>query len=376
MNNSKNMTVIQTLPALDAGGVERGTIEIAKALVTRGHRSIVVSAGGRMLEELNSIGSEHITLPIGEKSPMTLKHIPQLRKLLKDSNALILHARSRFPAWISYLAMTGLERNLRPYFITSVHGPYSVNQYSKIMMRGEKIIAVSNFIKNYICENYPDTAPEKIIMIPRGVCTKDFPYGHRPNGIWTSNWNSEYPQTTGKVLITLPARTTRWKGHEEFLELFKLLRSNKDIHGIIVGGPHPGKEAYYRELKEKVLDLGMQHTITFTGHRNDIREIMSISSIVLSLSTKPEAFGRTILESLSLGVPVISYDHGGAREIMRSIFPAGLVPDKNNKIAIEKIRSFIKTPPTVPETNPFTLERMQNETMALYESLAFDSKIK
>jgi len=373
MSSSKKITVIQALPALEAGGVERGTIEIAKALIARGHHSIVVSAGGRMLEELNSIGSEHITLPIGQKSPITLKHIPQLRRLLIDSKALILHARSRFPTWICHLAMIGLEQKLRPHFITSVHGPYSVNKYSKIMLSGDTIIAVSNFIKDYIFENYPDTAPEKIIMIPRGVCTTDFPYGHQPSEAWTTKWHTEFPQTKGKILITLPARTTRWKGHHEFLELFKLLRSNENIHGIIVGGPHPGKEAYYRELMEKAIGLGMQRSITFTGHRNDIREIMSISSIVLSLSTKPEAFGRTVLESLSLGVPVISYDHGGASEIMQSIFPFGLVPVKNNKIVMEKIRSFIKTPPTVPEKNPFTLERMQNETMELYESLAFGS---
>ncbi|MGY8813474.1 MAG: glycosyltransferase [Gammaproteobacteria bacterium] len=367
------MTAIQVLPALDAGGVERGTLEIAKALIARGHQSIVVSAGGRMLEELKSIGSEHITLPIGDKSPMTLKYIPRLLRLLKESNALILHARSRLPAWICYLAMAGLDQKLRPHFITSVHGPYSVNQYSKIMMRGDKIIAVSNFIKDYICENYPDTSSENIITIPRGVSTTDFPYGHRPNDIWTANWFTENPQTRGKTLITLPARITRWKGHKEFLDLIYMLRSNEDIHGIVVGGPHPGKERYYCELKEKVLELRMQSSITFTGHRRDIREIMSISSIVLSLSTKPEAFGRTVLESLSLGVPVIAYDHGGASEIMHSIFPAGLVPDNNNNIVIEKIQSFLKTPPIVPDTNPFTLERMQNETMALYEFLAFGS---
>src|SRR5690242_2595123 len=121
------LTVIQTLPALNTGGVERGTLEVAAELVKRGHRSIVVSAGGELLEELVHNGSEHIALSVGNKSLLTLRHIPLLRRILGESGATIVHARSRLPAWISYLAWKGMDPASRPRFVTSVHGPYSVN---------------------------------------------------------------------------------------------------------------------------------------------------------------------------------------------------------------------------------------------------------
>ena len=369
MSTSDPITVIQTLPALDAGGVERGTLEIAKALVDRGHHSIVVSAGGRMVRELTKTGSEHVTMPIGKKSPFTVGCIYKLRKLLPKNGNTILHSRSRLPAWVSYLAWKGLDPHNRPHFVTSVHGPYSVNRYSKIMTSGEKVIAISNFIKSYITENYPAVDINKIVTIPRGVSTKEFPFGYHASDEWQTRWQIDFPEIQGRYLITLPARLTRWKGHEDFLHLIKLFDKVNNIHGLIVGGPHPGKEHYYHELKEKVHQLGLREKISFTGHRNDMREIMSISGVVLSLSKEPEAFGRTALEALSLGVPVIGYEHGGVGEVLQSIFPAGLVPIGDIDGVARLIAAFIKNKPFVTKQHPYTLKQMQNKTIDLYESL-------
>jgi glycosyltransferase involved in cell wall biosynthesis len=370
MPETDPFTVIQALPELDAGGVERGTLEIARALVERGHHSIVVSAGGQLVADLIKQGSEHITMPIGRKSPLTLRYIFQLRRRLQTDRINILHASSRLPAWVSYLAWKGMDPKTRPHFITSVHGPYSVNRYSKIMLAGEKVIAISNFIKAYINENYPDIDPGKIVTIPRGIAVEDFPRGHRPHEDWMGRWHQEFPQSQGRFLITLPARLTRWKGHEDFFLLFEHLKQENNIHGLIVGGPDPGKQAYFSELKKKVQRLGLQDKISFTGHRHDIREIMSISGVVLSLSKAPEAFGRTALEALALGVPVIAYDHGGIGEVLGAVFPQGLVPVGDIDAAVNLIKSFRLEKPVVPEQNPYTLKRMQSDTIALYESVA------
>ena len=126
MVNPKPLTVVQALPALNSGGVERGTLEIADALVRRGHRSIVISAGGSMVEELVKKGSEHFTMSIGEKSLPTYKFIRQLRSFLRGNKVAILHARSRLPAWICYFAQKGLSPQNRAHFVTTVHGLYSV----------------------------------------------------------------------------------------------------------------------------------------------------------------------------------------------------------------------------------------------------------
>jgi len=372
MSSHEKLTVIQTLPALDAGGVERGTLQIAEALVKHGHRSIVISAGGRLVEELQDIGSEHITLSIGKKSPRSLLHIPVLRKILSESGANILHARSRLPAWISYLAWKGMPIYARPRFITSVHGHYSVNRYSKIMLAGERVIAVSKSIYRYIILNYPHVQTEKIVIIPRGVSNLDFPYEFKPDLGWQKRWHEQFPSLRDRTLITLPGRITRWKGQEDFLEILSRLLTNQrnNVHGLIVGGPHPGKENYYEELQAKAKSMGLQERITFTGHRSDLREIMSISSLVLSLSNDPEAFGRTVLEALSLGTPVIAYAHGGAGEVLQTIFPAGLIPKCDIESAVAQIGRFLDSVVIVPDNNPYTLQRMQDSTLALYEDLA------
>ena len=156
----KKLTVIQTLPALDAGGVERGTLEIARALVAAGHRSIVISNGGRLVKQLEAEGSEHITLPVHKKSLASLWQVTPFRQLLTDIQPDILHARSRVPAWIAWLAWRKLPANTlfqhhRPHFVTTVHGLYSVSPYSAIMTKGERVIAVSNTVQEYILKNYP-----------------------------------------------------------------------------------------------------------------------------------------------------------------------------------------------------------------------------
>jgi glycosyltransferase involved in cell wall biosynthesis len=365
------LNVVQILPALEVGGVERGTLEVASELVKRGHRSIVISGGGRMVNQLLSQGSEHITLPIGKKSLLTLRLVSRLRNILKNENVSVLHARSRLPAWISYLAWKTMEHDTRPAFVTTVHGPYTVNPYSRIMVRGEKVIAISNFIKDYIVSNYPETDINRIIVIPRGVSSDQYPYGYRPSSEWVADWNNQHPSLSGKYIVTLPARVTRWKGHEDFLQILKIaLSENLPVHGLIAGGPHPGKESFLKELASSARNMGLDQHVTFLGHRDDMKEIMAISNVVFSLAREPEAFGRTALEALCLGTPVIAYNHGGAAEVMAAMFPVGAVTPLDINAATRKLKEFINQQPIVTNNNCFTLENMLSKTISVYENLS------
>jgi glycosyltransferase involved in cell wall biosynthesis len=365
------LSVIQTVPALDAGGVERGTIEVAGELVQRGHRAIVISAGGRMVEKLTALGAEHIDLPVGRKSPTTLLFVKKLREIIKASGVNILHARSRLPAWISYLAWRTTDESFRPSFVTSVHGPYSVNRYSKIMMRGERVIAISDFIQHYISDNYSDVDMGKVSVIPRGINPLNFPYRYSPSKKWLQHWHEQQPQLAGSLIITLPARITRWKGQLDFVRIIDELRkANINAHGIIAGGVERKSEAYFDELKSFILSSGVDQHITLTGHRDDLREVMSISNLVLSVSREPEAFGRTSLEALALGIPVIAYDHGGASEVLNRIFSQGLVPALDIDAAVRRAIEFLRSPPQVPDNNPFTLSSMLDSTLNVYQDLA------
>tara|TARA_R110002072_G_scaffold21902_5_gene77199 strand:+ start:27955 stop:29061 length:1107 start_codon:yes stop_codon:yes gene_type:complete len=363
-------SVLQILPELDCGGVERGTIDVAAELVRRGHRSIVVSGQGRLVPQLLTEGSEHFNLNVGKKSIFNaITLIPKLHSLFAEQAIDIIHARSRLPAWLAYLAWKRLDPDKRPIFITTVHGPYSVNRYSKIMTSGERIIAVSEYIKNYIITNYPDVDEKIIDVVHRGISKQDYPYNHTPSDEWLENWKEQYPQLKDKFIITLPGRITRWKGHNDFIDIISKAKNNGiNVHGLIAGGADPKKEKYLQELKSIIAKNNMVNNFTFLGQRDDMKNVMSVSNIVLSLAKIPEAFGRTALEALFLGIPVIAYDHGGASEVLSSIFPAGKARPLDTGNVISLIDQFYQTTPTVPDKPCFTLSEMLDKTIAVYNS--------
>lgn len=363
------LTVVQVLPALSSGGVERGTLEVGQFLKQQGHRSIVISAGGRLVKTLTEQGSEHIQWPIGRKSLLTLRLIPKLRQFLLSQKVDIVHARSRLPAWICYLTLKTIPGSQRPRFITTVHGPYSVNGYSAIMTKGEKVIVISETIRDYALRHYQVNS-KRLQLNYRGVDTAEFPYGYQPDATWLANWYQQFPQTRDKLLLCLPARITRWKGQQDFIELIAALsHRHPNVHGLIVGETKPGKAHYLQELTNQAAELGVQSQITFTGHRSDIRDIMAISQIVLSLSTEPEAFGRIPLEAISLGKPVIAYNHGGVSEQMSSMLPDGLIPVADKSALTDKCSQWLQAVPEVPTSHDFTLHRMLENTLNIYQSV-------
>ena len=371
-------TIMQVLPALESGGVERGTLEIGRAIVRAGWRSVVVSGGGRLVDQLQAEGSEHVTWDLGQKSVVTLRHIRPFRRFLRELRPDVLHVRSRMPAWMAWMAWRGLPQDDRPRFMTTVHGPYSVNAYSKIMTRGERVIAVSNMIRRYILDNYQGVDPSCIRVIHRGIAPTDHPRGHQPDSEWCTAFYQDLPGITAKTkLITIPARITRWKGQLAGVEvLAQLLQEGHDVALLLVGEVKDGKDAFRQELEMKAAALGIQDRVIFMGHRKDIREILAVSAVSLSLTEKPEAFGRVIVESLSLGTPVVAYDHGGAAEQLEIMLPSGRVPVGDLERATKTVADFLRTPPTIATEHPFTLDQMQRSTLAVYEELLSQTFLK
>jgi len=367
---ARSLTVVQMLPALDSGGVEKGTLEVGKYLVEHGHRSIVVSAGGRMAAQLEREGSTHVMLPVGAKRLRTLRLIRPVRELLMRERVDILHLRSRLPAWIGWRAWKGLPATARPHLVTTVHGPYTPGWYSSVMVRGERVIAISNMIRDYILKNYPTVDPAIIRIIPRGVSPSAYPHGYQPDAEWMARWRAQFPELDGKFVITLPARLTRWKGQEHLIQVIAALKARGlPAHGVLVGDAHPRKQYYAEELRAQVHAAGLDRDVTFTGHRSDLKEIMAVSDVVLSLSLDPEAFGRVSLEALTLGKPVAAYDHGGVAEQLAAVLPDGRVPVGDVQALEEKLALWIRQPPRVPRENPFTLDRMLNSTLSVYHEL-------
>ncbi|MGK2952360.1 MAG: glycosyltransferase [Thiobacillus sp.] len=370
MTAARKLTVLQLLPTLESGGVERGTLEVAQALVEHGHRALVMSAGGRQVEPLVASGAEHFAWPIGKKSFKTLLLVGKLRRFLQEQKVDIIHARSRVPAWIAYLAWRGMDPATRPRFVTTVHGMYGVNRYSRIMTRGEAVIAVSNTVREYILHNYPDTPADRIQVIHRGVDGQSNPHGWKPDPAWQQAFFAQFPQAEGKQLVTLPGRITRLKGHEDFIELIARLKQRGiPVHGLIVGGASPSKQRYLKMLHDHVRSKGLEADISFTGQRDDLKNILAISNLVLSLSTQPESFGRTTLEALRLGVPTAGYDHGGVGEILSTLYPVGLLPLDRLDGSCQRIVQLLLHPEPVPAGESFPLQAMLDKTLALYAQL-------
>lgn len=372
---TRRLTVMQLLPQLEVGGVERGTLQIAEALVAAGHRAIVVSAGGRLVPELEACGAEHVTLAIGAKRVGTLSHIGTLRDYLRREHVDVVHARSRLPAWIGHLALRGLPASTRPAWVTTVHGPYSVNRYSRIMVSGARVIAISEFIRSYITDNYREVDAARIAVIARGVDRSHYRYDFAPDAAWRAAWDAKYSGLAGRALLILPARLTRWKGQLDFIEVIALLRQRGlTVHGLIAGAAHPRKRAFETELHARVRALGLAQDITFLGQRNDLRELLAISSIACSLTSEPEAFGRTTIEALSVGTPVVGYDYGGTAEILRNSYPHGLVPKGDIRAAADRIAALLAAPQPVPREHPYTVQALQRATLAVYAEVARDGR--
>jgi len=364
------LTILQILPELNSGGVERGTLEVGAEIVRRGYRSLVVSGGGRMVEHLEQAGSQHFTASVGYKSPLTLRQVGWLRKLIVKQNVDIVHARSRVPAWVAWLAMRKIPAAQRPQFVTTVHGQYSVSRFSEIMTRGDRVIAVSGTIQNYISENYPQTPVDRIHTIYRGVDPAEFPHGYQPSDEWLQNLHRRWPNLAGKALLTLPGRITRLKGHVDFLKMLVSLReSGLAVHGLIVGGVDRRKLRYVAEVKRAVAELGLEGDVTFTGHRSDMKEFYAVSDAVFSLSSKPESFGRTVLEALNLGTPVIGYAHGGVGEVLNDVFPAGVVSVGDCHELTDRVTQLLEQVTVVPPVSQYSLAEMLEQTLQLYEQV-------
>ncbi len=308
---ARPLTIVQMLPDLVTGGVERGTLEIGAHLVKHGHRSIVISNGGPMVSQLKEEGSEHISLPIGVKSPLTLLYITKLRKLFTSKNVDIVHLRSRVPAWVGMLALKTLSLQTRPRIVTTFHGFYSINKYSAIMTKGERVIAVSKVINEHINKKY-GVFGDHVTTINRGFDTSIFD----PNLVSSKRiskikkkWGLENKKGP---IIMLPGRFTELKGHSLFLSAHEKIK-HLAWTGVLVGDENE-KPEYSAGLKKLVLRKGLETRVIFAGHCDDMPAAFRISDVTISASIHPESFGRIAVESQAMGVPVIATGHGGSLE--------------------------------------------------------------
>jgi glycosyltransferase involved in cell wall biosynthesis len=307
--------VLQVLPSLITGGVERGTVEITQALTEADAIALVASAGGPLERLIERAGGIHVTLPLTTKSPFGIwRNAAALEALIRERKVSLVHARSRAPAWSAWLACrrTGVP------FVTTHHGTYSEGfpfkrLYNSVMARGRIVIAASQFIADLIMERHR-VDPSRIRVIPRGVDPAVFDPG-AVNGNRIAKMAAEWRLPDGVRTVVLPGRLTSWKGHSVLLDA--LARLNRpDVMCVFVGS-HQGRHAYARELENQATRLGIADRLRLVGQCDDMPAAMMLSDVVVHASTQPEAFGRVVIEAQAMGRPVIATDIGGPVETVR-----------------------------------------------------------
>jgi len=304
--------VLQVLPALGGGGVERGTIEMTQAITRAGGIALVASAGGMHVSTIERAGGRNIILPLDSKNPRKIyRNARLLADVIDAEGVAIVHARSRAPAWSAWLAAqrTGAR------FMTTYHGAYNENMwfkrhYNAVMAKGERVIAVSEFIAALIRERH-GIDPNLIRVIHRGVDPAMFDPGLvSPARLIkvARTWRLE----DGQPIIMLPGRISRWKGQNVLIEALALMR-NRDACAVLVGDDQ-GRHKLVRELSDQAERLGVARRLRFVGHCDDMPAAMRIADVIVNASTDPEAFGRVVIEAQAMAALVIATDHGGAVE--------------------------------------------------------------
>ncbi|WP_218460944.1 glycosyltransferase family 4 protein [Rickettsia sp. TH2014] len=375
-------TILQVVPALVSGGVERGTIEVAKYLKILGYTPIIISAGGTLVQELDKEDILHIEMNSSSKNPFVfLNNAKLIAEIIKKYNVDIVHTRSRAPAWSSYLATKWTNAK----FLTTFHGVYNIpnsfkKYYNSIMLKGEKVIAVSNFVKQHLLENYK-IDEDKIVVIERGVnCDYFDPANLTPEKL--KKCRDKYDAPSNVPIILMPSRMTSWKGHLVLVEALSKLK-HRDFYCLMVGdiSRHPN---FTNRVKELISTLKLQNKIQIFGNDSDIINLYGISDIIVSASIEPEAFGRTIIEGQAMEKLVIATNIGGAVETINNNITGFHVEPNNAEVLAEKIDYCFSilgtdTAKKIQEAarhtviNNFSLDLMLRKNLEVYKEILKNS---
>jgi glycosyltransferase involved in cell wall biosynthesis len=373
--------ILQIVPALESGGAERSTIEIADALARAGFVPLVASAGGRMTGELRAAGGEWIPMPMNAKSPLALiANGKQLRQLIRARNVRLIHARSRAPAWS---ALWAARRTGTP-FVTTFHGAYSAGNpfkrfYNSVMLRGDAVIANSHWTAEHIRTDY-SVRPKKLVVIRRGVDLHQFdPLAVSMERI--STLRAAWDARPSNLVVLLPGRMTRRKGQQIFIEAIARLAKMgrlENVRAVLVGDGQT-RNGYAAEIEHAISRHGLRHAVLAAGHVADMPAAYLAADIVVTASTEPEAFGRVAAEAGAMERPVIASDQGGARETVLPGVSGFLVPPGDSLGLANALgqmiaagadgRAAFGAKGRAHVRANFTLERMTGETLTLYREL-------
>jgi len=370
--------VLQVIPSLISGGAERGTIDLAGALVAAGWDAYVASSGGPMESQLARVGARHIKLPLHSKNPLVMRrNAAALTEIVRRHKIDIVHARSRAPAWSAWSAARATGRR----FVTTFHNAYDSDLplkhwYNSVMARGERVIAISHFVGEHVAQTYA-VGPDRLRIIPRGVDIAAFD-PRRVNGERVVALATWWRVPDDATVVMLPGRLTRWKGGLDFIDAIARL-GRRDLCCLLVGAEQ--RPGFRRELEKTIEQRGLSGMFRIVEDCRDMPAAYVLSDVVVSASTDPEGFGRVIVEAQAMGRPVVATDHGGARETIVPGVTGWLAPPRDPAALADAIgqalrldagaRAAFARRAIAQVTSGFTRDAMCAKTIDLYEELLF-----
>lgn len=374
--------IVQILPALNRGGVERGTVEIARAIIDRGYKAVVISSGGLFESQLVRLGATVHRLPVHSKNPLKWPLIrSKLGTILQAEGADIVHVRSRAPAWIAL----PVAKRLSMATVATIHSKFvPVNAvkhlYNRKMLKADSVIAISDFIKSTIVKHYGHYRPgETVTVIHRGVDTAIFdPASVTQHRIVREAERLNLPED-GRIVM-LPARPTSWKGYEVLINAVAAL--NRPDVTLLLLGAGDGRPRFVAGLEQLARKTGLDGRLRIAAGSDDMPAALMLADVIAMPSTVPEPFGRIAVEAGAMGRPIVAFNHGGAAESVIEgqtgwLAEPGNMSDLSRALGTalnlsEAKRAELAKRARVHIKKSFSKEKMCQKTLEIYDELLQD----
>lgn len=373
------------LSSLNYDESERGIYAISHALIKAGHSSSVVASApldDELVMRLVRDGCHYYRLPMPKKSWSSLKQVFKLRQLILTEKPDIIHIHSRTPAWVLHWALRPLKKHPEKYgyfpkIIATIYGFYELNSYAKSLFDADVIISASKSIERYLKKELEDDDDylKKIITICRGVDIRNYPYRYHPSVHWLHHIFAEFPELEHKKWLVFPTKINADNGQEWLIDILgNLANKHPNLHIIIMDendeDGNSSNRLAYLDFRQRIIALNLDKKVSFVGiNPSDLKDWLASAHIVLALANRPESIGMNVLKALHLGTPVLGWNQGAYADVLKALYPRGLIKEQTAKALCRAVSSQLECKVRPSMTYDYELPTMVSQTLDLYDNL-------
>lgn len=384
------MKVMHLLSSLNYDESERGIYAISHKLIKHGHSSVVIGSASDDNEQAGRLirdGVAYYKIPMPKKSWTSLKQIFKLRHIILTHRPNIIHIHARTPAWVLYWVLRPLKKypnkynDYYPKIVSTIYGFYELNRYAEALFFYDKVIVASQSIERYLKNELADDADylNKLICINRGVDTRNYPYRHNVSVHWLNSIFAEFPELEHKKWLVFPTPIGTESGQEWLIDILgNLSEKYPNLHIIILDDNDEENntnrpamnELAYTDFRQRISALGLDKQVSFVGSRpSDLKDWLASAHIVLALANHPESIGMNVLKALHLGTPVLGWNKGAYADVLKTLYPRGLIKEQTAKALCRAVGSQLDSGVRPAMTHEYELETMIAQTIELYKDL-------